>query len=146
MLNAFRVLLHHFISAFLSTFLPCTLSLLTCFHSFNLLSGSSTLRLSFFPFSIIPSFIFPLYFFPFCHPSFAHSFLSLRLPSHLSSVHPLFRASTHYLPRVSLLSSLLFYSFRPSFVTSFLRYFPLISNSIPFLLPFYMEIGDAQTR
>jgi hypothetical protein len=29
---------------------------------------------------------------------------------------------------------------------SFLRYFPLISKSIPFLLPFYMEIGDVQTR
>jgi len=150
-LKAFRALLHPFISAFLSTFLPCNLSLLTYFRSFNLLSGSSTLRLSFFPFSIIPSKEgiienFSTLFLPFCHPSFSHSFLSFRLPSHLSFVHPLFRASTLYLPRFSLLPSLLFYSFHPSYVASFLRHFRLISNSIPFLLPFYMEIGEVQTR
>lgn len=35
--------------------------------------------------------------------------------------------------------------FLPSFLLCFfLRYFPLISNSIPFLLPSYMEIGDTQ--
>jgi len=140
-------------------------------------SGSSTLRLSFFPFSIIPFFIFPLYFFrSVILPSLIPSFHCASHPTFLLSIHyfvlPHFIChyiwlnqlssttkpnivyedttgmTNHmiiYLPRFSFLSPLLFYSFRPSFVASFLRYFPLISNSIPFLPPFYMEIGDAQT-
>jgi len=87
--EAFHVLLHPFISAFLSGFPPCTLSLLTRFHSFNLLPGSSTFRLFFFPFSIIPSFIFPLYF-------FRSVILPSLIPSFHSAFHPAFLLSIHY--------------------------------------------------
>lgn len=88
-LNAFHALLHLFISAFLSPFLPCTLSLLPCFRSFNLLSSSSTPCLSLFPFCIISSFIFPLYF-------FRYVILPPLIPPFHSAFPPTFLLSIHY--------------------------------------------------
>jgi hypothetical protein len=82
--------------------------------------------------------------------SFRSAILSSLTPSFHSPLPPSFHLSIHYfvLPHFIfqgfpfLLSSF----FIPSFVVSVLRYFPLISNSISFLLPFYMEIGGMQIR
>jgi hypothetical protein len=107
-----------FISAFLPTFLPRSLSLLLpFFHSFNLLSGPSTLRLSFFPLSIIPSFIFPFY-------SFRSVILSSLITSFHSSCLPPFTCPSiiscfHALFSKAFPSYFLAFLFLPSFICCF---------------------------